>query len=311
VRIVQYNLLCPNLANKKTYPLNHEHDLDANVRRERILEDKIFPHISENAIFCLQEFPPSWVGPFHTFFSKYNYHMVYGNYGFHMGVLLAYPYDHYTAIDTKLIHVGSTLEVPRITKPNFIWAWILSLLMFLSATFKKYYEKKTFDPLIYVSKRQNLLILCKLKHEDTNTIVNVATYHMPCAFWAPKVMDIHLHQAIKLAQEFDDCDYRLVFAGDFNILPTSTQYQNVLSGNEILYPMESAYTNHKPTYHSYTSIGNKYFTDTLDYIFYNGNLKVMHTGYLPTMQPNSDPLPNKDEPSDHLLLYADFELHEF
>ena len=108
-----------------------------------------------------------------------------------------------------------------------------------------------------------------------------------------EVMHIHSFHAMKTAQKFiqdytkynnnnnTEDDNRLIFCGNFNINSSSNQYKNIISGkynNEILLPMKSVYMEYNgdepKTCHCYTLRSNEYFTDTSDYIFYCGDIKI-------------------------------------
>jgi mRNA deadenylase 3'-5' endonuclease subunit Ccr4 len=315
------------LANKKVYSRTNEDDLNPEVRFYRIIKDKISPHIKDKAIFCLQEFPQSWIGKFHEYFSNKNYQIIYANYGHkyndYMGVCMAYPIEKYKILKTELINVGATLKVIKVVKASNIFyrfyemilMMLIKTLMWYSPSFKKYYEEITFNPLYYAAGRNNILLLNRLYCKKSKKVINIATYHMPCSYWCPEVMGLHSFQAMKLAQEFvqdhtdDDLDdNRLIFCVDLNSVPASDQYKNIISGNyngKTLIAMKSAYDNSKPTCHTFTTLSNKYFTDTIDYIFYNGDIELLKVGDLPDAI-EDEPWPNEKEPSDHALLYAEF-----
>ena len=75
--------------------------------------------------------------------------------------------------------------------------------------------------------------------------------------------------------------------------------------------MKSAYREHlgkEPDFTNYAKVLEKpTFVDTLDYLFYAGDsLQVVDVLPLPHRDEVVGPLPNDDEPSDHLLLAATF-----
>ena len=55
----------------------------------------------------------------------------------------------------------------------------------------------------------------------------VATYHMPCMYWAPRAMLIQAALAAQLVQSLADPNRgeAFVFLGDFNFTPGSAPYQ--------------------------------------------------------------------------------------
>ena len=115
-----------------------------------------------------------------------------------------------------------------------------------------------------------------------------------------------------------------IFAGDFNIKPSSDEYKfftgTPISESKTVYlpkedqddisyqafKMTTATSQTIPfTCHSETKFGG-YFKDTLDYIFVS-NAKIKMSGAL---LETSKKMPNSVCPSDHLPIYADIILTE-
>jgi 2',5'-phosphodiesterase len=124
-----------------------------------------------------------------------------------------------------------------------------------------------------------------------------------------------------------------ILAGDFNIKPVDAAYRLLTTGaidpNDPAFPtggdwqprqrepVRSAYALHnqgqEPDCTNYSRCGAQEdcFIDTLDYIFVASD-SVQVTG-VTALSPREDlagPLPNADEPSDHLLIAADVEIVE-
>jgi 2',5'-phosphodiesterase len=85
-------------------------------------------------------------------------------------------------------------------------------------------------------------------------------------------------------------------------------------------PLKSAYFTkygREPDFTNYAKVKeDPTFIDTLDYIFYSssevgggGSVEVKDVLALPNRELVPGPLPNDDEPSDHLLMAADFVLN--
>lgn len=168
------------------------------------------------------------------------------------------------------------------------------------------YAQKEIDPWEISEKRFNVLLTVVLRFRTGDTF-SVSNYHMPCAFWAPAVMNIHAEMAAKRVQDLA-ADSRegtgdtassegtkmipYIFAGDFNILPDSPQYKLLTTGTldkaDPTYPppkhgvewkiqsvpMDSAYAlissdGSEPEFTNYAHIKDDPdpFIGTLDYIF--------------------------------------------
>jgi mRNA deadenylase 3'-5' endonuclease subunit Ccr4 len=147
-------------------------------------------------------------------------------------------------------------------------------------------------------------------------------------------MTIHSALAMQTMQEFAQFKPYVV-AGDFNIKPDSGVYELYSTGklgkDHPEYPPERAYDSWKvdlkehvksaykehhgsePQFTNHSFLNGNAFTGTLDYIFYSPQgVKVESTEILPTMEDLGNPkaLPTSTEPSDHLLLAAEFVLEQ-
>merc|ERR1719326_2476878 len=157
----------------------------------------------------------------------------------------------------------------------------------------------------------------------------VATYHMPCAYWAPKVMVIHAALAAQYAFKFVD-GLPLMLAGDWNFKPEAAPYQLLTAGclpldhpahpgqapsdwhedwrlERGLKKLQSAYQRFKrePDFTNYAWVRDDAdpFIGTLDYIFVSKDVRVVDVGRLPGKS-ECGLLPTKAEPSDHLMVSA-------
>lgn len=203
----------------------------------------------------------------------------------------------------------------------------------------------TIDHWEYSENRQNILIFVMLREKSTNkdssstspTPFCVANYHMPCAFFAPKVMTIHAEMAAKRTQILAD-KHPYILAGDFNILKQSSTYRLLTTGlppdddtfptpkygmewRATILPMRSAYAQHSHgepdfTNYAHTCSMNEPFIETLDYIFLSDH---WHVKDVKSIRHRRDVIndssnlyiysfPNQDEPSDHVLIAATVEL---
>lgn len=203
-------------------------------------------------------------------------------------------------------------------------------------------ERGAVNPWEYSRSRQNTLVAVKLKHRKAvdSKPFTVATYHMPCAFWNAKVMVIHTALAAQCAQRFASGS-PLILAGDWNFRPGAAPYQLLSTGSlpeahpahpgylegdswrlegapadgSKLEGFRSAYAERNPggepefTNYAWTRDQSDPFIGTLDYIWLSKDAEVLSVGPLPTTRNIMEPLPSKDEPSDHLLLNARLRPH--
>jgi len=122
-------------------------------------------------------------------------------------------------------------------------------------------EDKLIDPWDMSENRFNVLVSlvlrCRGKDEGTKGMFSITNYHMPCAFYAPPVMNIHAEMAARRVQSLaarawkdvnasesddnhndDSNDNNLskpssipyILTGDYNILPESAHYKLLTTG---------------------------------------------------------------------------------
>ena len=124
----------------------------------------------------------------------------------------------------------------------------------------------------------------------------------------------------------------VALVGDFNIKPGDPTYRLITEGrlaeddptfppvpsfdpwdpNAIDYGMASAYKavlGAEPDFTNFAQIkGGAPFVDTLDYIFVSPGMTPVAVDPLPAREDVGGPLPNADEPSDHIMLGAEIQL---
>jgi 2',5'-phosphodiesterase len=211
IRVVSYNVLSPNLATPASYPTLDTENLDPIKRLEAVLckidkEITVYPQQQRPVIVCLQEVSYDWAGSLHTFFANRGYHLVTGLYGRpfngYMGVAMAWPTACFETVDVKIDRLSDTrqdgwpkedpedVEVHNNLKTNnnnnnqdcfSLFAWLFPKKQ------KPKQEKPPIDPWEYSERRFNVLLTATLREKNTNAKFCVATYHMPCAFFAPQV----------------------------------------------------------------------------------------------------------------------------
>ena len=125
--------------------------------------------------------------------------------------------------------------------------------------------------------------------------ITLATVHLPCKFRDQSVMNTYTQALVNLFMNYD----KVILAGDFNQTPYSEGY-NILrtifnSVHETVFGQEPPYTNYCLTKSSPDGCCN-----TLDYIFYKGNIRIITMEAIPPKILS----PNEDNISDHIYLRA-------
>jgi endonuclease/exonuclease/phosphatase family metal-dependent hydrolase len=304
---------------------------------------------SHTTIFCLQEVSHDWAGSLHTFFANHQYHLVTALYGKkfngYMGIALAYP----TFLETVSVDLCRLSDKriggwprPPVLEGEVNDSWSMFVFQTTSSWIQKAWKLLPFgiketnaesDPWSHSEDRQNMLITLGLRFKETNAKTFwVSNYHMPCAYYAPMVMNMHVELAAKRVQTLAGTD-PYILAGDWNILPTSPHYQLAISATlpkedpsyptpkfgvewkPTTVPMRSAYAEYQgkePDFTNYAKVkDDEPFIETLDYIFLSPHWSVSKVKELPNRKDVLDgPFPNADQPSDHLLIAADLQLTE-
>jgi mRNA deadenylase 3'-5' endonuclease subunit Ccr4 len=310
ISVYQYNVLSQTLANPSFMTGCKLEDLDPNLRLWKTLALLEEP-INNEAIICLQEVSKTWYGNLHDFFSNHNYKIIHHSYGKmmsdSMGVAIAYPSNKYSTNNTSISQIGSTIQVPPppiLNTYTRFTNWYNGILRCIPII--KYYApryKKRFCPYEYAKGKSNTSIMTTFCVKSTDQRFCLATYHMPCAFWAPTVMELHTK---KLIEEMDNYKgkYPVIISGDFNFQPDSSSYKIMTKRYKSSYKEltgEDPITNQTQTVNNY-----KLFKAPLDYIFYNERFHPIDVKEV--IIPDRVSLPDKNNPSDHAPLYATLEL---
>jgi endonuclease/exonuclease/phosphatase family metal-dependent hydrolase len=298
-----------------------------------------------------------WKGYLHVYFQRRGYFFVDAHYGRqfdgYMGVGIAFPFRRFEAMAISIQRVADTKKwwPERSSTSSKNPGDKVDELIDLAGYFASPYffdavdgieevdeeqdedeRRLNINPWDYSRARQNMMVCVKLKPRggigDGSSFV-VATYHMPCAYWAPKVMVIHTALATQCAQRFADAA-PLILAGDWNFKPGAAPYQLLTTGRlaedhpahpgslegdswrpeEGLKAMRSAYADKnpggEPEFTNYAWVRNDEdpFIGTLDYIFVSQQCTVTGVSKLPNIRSCPSPLPTASEPSDHLMLSA-------
>jgi len=356
VRVVSYNVLSSHLASPTHFTSCDPIHLNAKNRLGKILS-KLEKEMMDNpaptnaTIFCLQEVSHDWASTLHTFFANRKYYLVTGLYGKkfngYMGIALAYPtFMETVSVDLCRLsdkRVDGWPRPPRVEED--VTSWMTRVPQYVYQTTSSAIQRvrkmipflptpeRPSDHWEHSEERQNMIITVGLKlNESSKDTFWVGNYHMPCAYYAPMVMNIHIEMAAKHVQKLAGSD-PYVLAGDFNVPPSSAHYKLITTGDldrndpsyptplhgrewtSTIAPMRSAYAvynrGNEPDFTNYakTKDAIEPFIETLDYIFLSPHWVVKNVKELHHRKDILDgPFPNAGEPSDHLLIAADLSL---
>lgn len=244
-------------------------------------------------IFALQEVCYPFASELHTFFAQRGYHFVTGLYGRpfngYMGVGIAYPLKDFETVKVDICRLSDERSggwprekkvdeeksssyasglglggiMQKITKTVEVVA-ARTIQTVINNHFVKRLgyspaDEKKIDPWEMSEKRFNVLLTVVLRFAGgTGGTFAFSNYHMPCAFFAPPVMNIHSEMVSRRVQDLAAASWNdsrggdgsdddaaaaaaaaggalaktvpYILAGDFNILPDSPQYKLLTTG---------------------------------------------------------------------------------
>lgn len=367
IRVATYNVLSSSLCSKEYYEYC-DPKVVANKARWSLVKETVIAQASTQTIICLQEISMTWTCRLHKLFEELDYQFIPCNYGSafngYMGVSIAFPRSVYELIDCEIVRVSDTKSggfprepwskgPPSITAAlSVMWSAVGAYMPKLSSS--KDDGERVVDQWKESERRYNRMVMVKLsvKGEEVNEEgekvapkeICVGTYHMPCAFWAPKVMTIHSALAAQKMEKFSE-DSPLVLCGDWNFKPFDPQFKMITEGDlvstDAAHPgvcfegdkwepkmrrsMQSAYTavnGNEPVFtnYGYTRGMPEPFIETLDYLFFSAGAKQNGRAYnLKCVSVDDTPdkdatiaevksYPSATQASDHVLIAAEWEL---
>jgi mRNA deadenylase 3'-5' endonuclease subunit Ccr4 len=198
-------------------------------------------------------------------------------------------------------------------------------------------SKPAFDLWSDAKRRYNVCVTCTLTATSTGKQFVIGTYHMPCNFRHMDFMVVHsalcLQYVQKMAAKEDDGNgVPYLLLGDFNWKPCDAPYTLYQSGTVEtnhpdcptllpgmmwsidVQPVRSAYMEANGSEPDFTNNalvkGMPVFIETLDYIWMSDEWTCTSVKKLPTTvdAETLGPFPAENEPSDHILLWAEMTL---
>lgn len=369
--VFSWNILTGGYCTPKVYSTVDPAYLKNDYRNPKIVSC-IRAQIQKGAIISLQEVDIEFYNTLVVLLSNNKYQHIYNSYGnrhnLYMGVLLAWPEEKYQLIKSSQLNPGKKIsdnkyqmdKNNKVITDNKIWSyfslvgslykWIgnASLVNYiLPQRIKNYlFPEDVPDMWNLSSWRPNWMIMVQLRNKSIGNYplcrdFVVATYHMPCLYWAEPAMYLHVKtifgEVSKFAYDKDNKSYlSTIYMGDFNLKANSDLYKMINNNlkledksnlkvqiksnpktKSILnynYPYndkyESAYmakNNKEPEFTVMTQSYNKpVFKDTIDYIWINTGVKVIEVNNLTD---DTGTMPNSDYPSDHLPIGALLEIN--
>ncbi|CAF4073917.1 unnamed protein product [Rotaria sp. Silwood2] len=329
VRVISYNILVSTCADKleiysKCQPEFLKTDYRWNlIRSELVREIQNY----ENTIICLQELSLKLLPELELFFRQLNYtlfhHLYGGRHNDCTGTGIAIPAS-MELNSLSIIRIGDYIH--SISKLREKQANSLTSECNLNEPDTQEILLDASDPWETAMGRINALICIKVT--INNKSIHIGTYHMPCLYKDLDVMLIHSSIVKDLMFHLAGGQY-FILAGDFNFNSTDICYKALTEKNyidcrlpesskyEISYQrnaeqvLKSAYREKNGVEPTYTNFAHTphcpNYCDTLDYIFFNGNLTIENVLKLPDY-PSGESYPDETHPSDHLMIAATIRL---
>ncbi len=328
IRVFNLNLLSTKLCS----PGYHRKCNPAHLKtssRWWLIQKQLNDQILLNAVICLQELTEEWLSLLLPFFTHRNYMFVYDSQW--LGVGIALPTGEFSLQKVTFFPIGENIKSQCVYKQQYSNTCLLSLafwrqpLMLAKKCFimiKNMIIKQKDDVWHLAGKRSNRMIGIQLMTLNGH-LLNVYTYHMPCAFQNPSLMNIHAAQVVKTVQETAGI-FPYILAGDFNSVQNTDVYKMITQGIMPKFASSTIFSK-VPTYYGFASMQSAYvskqkkepfftcyshvhdlpFMDCIDYIFHSSSLNCIDV--LPTRseRPTST-FPNEEEGSDHLAIGALF-----
>lgn len=316
IKVVTYNVLSENYGTSSCFNVDDPKSLDVVVRHNKILSI-LRDYMMKEYIVCLQEVTIAFRSKIIPLLSPYKYTFNCLNYGNkhsgNMGVMLLIPSKQYRVVSTTNYHVADYISCVARNQNVSCIDTVKRLFSHWTGTEKK--KTSAYNNMF----RKNHVLMFVLKDMVDREFV-IATYHMPCVFYDPAVMLVHVHTLLELVEKYSN-DLPYIVTGDFNFFPDTEMYKlvtgesfsdDVITKNFPIGTTKKLYNfnlddcyysynkNHKITTSCDNARYNMKFSGCIDYIFAKKNcFKVLNAEvvkygdgkYYPDLQNPSDHLP--------------------
>jgi mRNA deadenylase 3'-5' endonuclease subunit Ccr4 len=300
-----YNVLANSMATKDFFQVEKDEYLELSNRMPKIL-NSIDEMITNDSIIALQEVDIKLAASgLHQKFIDNNYYPLTAHYSTmesrdYFGNVIAFPTKLYKLITYGQVKIGSLISAPENRTEAFL---------------PLFNRKVDHDVYTEAMKRDTCLLYVVLEDKNTNKRFVVSTYHMPCTFWWPGVMTLHVDTLLKQIDILKQ-DLPCILLGDFNAKQYTPVYNYITQCimDESYYPLPNWEKSDNlqltdariavnypliPT----TKCKNKngdLFCEILDYIFVSKEFEVTKFDQKQT----NEIMPNLKEGSDHLPIHA-------
>ena len=309
INLVTFNILSPSICTKNIFNRSNIEDIDGKTRWKKIA--KLFKlWVNEKRIIAIQELCERWSPSFQVYLDKLGYHLLNTTYG-ELGVGIAYPKDMYELVNFNIFIPGEAIAQFR--------------------SEAQYIKNIIIESSICLNKCISIKLRSKL---DSDVSFWVSTYHMPCKYEKPIIMNLHITTIINHLEFISkDDNTPIIFMGDMNFISMSEPYniltlkkipeylKNILNDSTKKYPFKGRELPYFKSLHrdangyeaEFTNVwltNEKEFIELIDYIFYVGPKLVSKSCNIDnrTMTESFDkngtllPFPTISCPSDHIPL---------
>lgn len=306
INIITFNILSSELIFDTVYPVTDPKYLDKHYRLDKF-KIMLNEYVNQNFIICLQEVSSEWNIQLKEYFTLLNYNWTYVPHvkkNSKLGVSICYPTSLYEATSIFSTRIGDVIGKSTADLKEQFGSETSSELI-----------KEIYANIAEAEADRATLLIHTITVKQNNKILHIATYHMPCKYTKPIVMEAHVLCCMKIVNEIANDD-PVIFVGDFNskhggnewVLLTKGQPIGDLSKEMIKkYPVcgkcfedaNSTVNNGDTT--CFNQVTNETFK--IDFIFYR-NLKCVKSSIVTA----TFPIPSADHISDHVPILASFEI---
>jgi mRNA deadenylase 3'-5' endonuclease subunit Ccr4 len=201
--VYNYNLLSTKLCDPK-YHNKCEVQYLSTQHRWPLIQNRLLEQVNQNSIICVQELSEDWITLFLPFFSKLEYTFVYDSQW--LGVGIAFPTKKYQLRKVDMASIGDTIKkecqlVPQV-KYSALKTALFGLGQYLLTWMPAAFRPKVVEDMWgLAAKRVNRVVGVTLFDYAKQKEFKVFTYHMPCEFTKPDLMNIQAAALVTYIQK--------------------------------------------------------------------------------------------------------------